>query len=204
MTILSVPFHRQISEFASGTAALEMVVRYHHPSKLTKFSQSKIHNRLRQLQPDPGRTYRAKIEDLVRAAQWRGFQAGWGRVSTSIPTMAQHVRYFIETVRIPLIVCQRRTDQDFSFGHFRVVVGIEGDVVLHDPHPETGGANLRWSLDKLDDYWRTTGAAVSGGVAIWINDTPVSPSPLSSDIPNLWADRDWFPRAPAAQPIHHR
>ena len=198
MTILAVPFHKQMSEFASGAAALEMVVRYHHPSKLTKFSQSKIYNKLKQLAPHSGDAYRTTIDDLIKAADWRGFRTGWGRVSPIIPTMAQHVRYFIETARIPLIVCQRRTDQDFLFGHFRVVIGIEGDVILHDPHPETGGANLCWPLDKLDDYWRTTGANVSGGAAIWIGNTLIGANPLSSDIPNLWADREWFPRTPRA------
>ena len=186
MKTLDVPYFQQTADHACGVAALHMVYKYHRPSKLSKFSQEKIYRRLGK--PDPHAAWdRAMVttDDIVTVARSRTLHAAWGRVDPSKDRLIEQVKFFVEGEQVPLIACQQVLEQPL-FGHFRVILGIsDTEVRFHDPHPQNGGKNMQWPIDRFMDAWRHTGDNVTGGVAIWISKTPVA-SPLDPDQPNYW------------------
>ena len=186
MQILKVPYRKQISESACGVAAFEMAYRYIRPSKLSKFSQEKAHNKRAELSPDKT-DMRVTTYDLIEMAQSRGLRSDWGRVDPFPLRLVGQVRYFTETAKIPLIACQQ-WHEDKTVGHFRVIVGIdEKEVVFHDPEPDVGGPECRLPLLEFIDAWRwSPGKNVTGGVGIWVAKHEIA-SPLGPDAPNPWA-----------------
>ncbi len=194
MTKLTVPFYRQISEHSCGAAALEMVVRYYRRSKSTKFSQTKMFRSFAEHEPLGTGNYRITSDNIISYARNRGFHAGWGRVSPAQEVLKNEVTYFVDNLSIPLIVCQRYTDDLYKLGHFRVIIGIEETgVILHDPDQKSGGAHQEWTWDKLLDHWKQTGPNVTGGVTIWIANDPIPQNPLSPDQPNAWDSHAFSP-----------
>jgi len=194
MTTLTVPFVEQISNCACGAAALEMVVRYYRPSKLTKFSQQKMFSRQSEHEPLGTGNYRITGDNIVSVARGRGFHAEWGRVSPVQEVLINEVTHFVDKLHIPLIACQRYTNDAYMLGHFRVIIGVEkSGVVIHDPDQRTGGASQEWTWGKLLDHWKQSGPNVTGGVAIWIANDPISPNPLAPDQPNAWDSYPWSP-----------
>jgi len=186
---LPVPFRSQITEAACGAAALEMVIRYY--SNVSPFSQRKFVRRLGEREPHGSGRFRISSDDLVNAARARQFLAGWGRVSPDVEALASQLGHFLNA-GVPVIACQRYTDAQPWLGHFRVICALEGQTaIIHDPCPRTGGRALRWSVEKLFDYWRQTGLNVTGGVAIWVAKQPLAIDPLLPDQPNPWGNFRW-------------
>ncbi len=184
MKILAVPYFPQIDPTSCGPAAFEMAYKKLRPSKLSKFSQKKVYGRLKEI--DPGKPqYRVTTDDLVQLALHRSLSAGWGRVSPQPAELISQVQFFLE-FQIPLIACQRYSDEDHQTGHFRVIIGIdEKEVVFHDPCPKIGGEARRKSIEEFIDLWRPTGQNVTGGVGFWIYGEVLTP-PLAPDQPNRW------------------
>jgi ABC-type bacteriocin/lantibiotic exporter with double-glycine peptidase domain len=186
--VLQVPYRQQISEASCGVAAFEMVYRHFRPSKLSKFSQKKIFERLKEPVPGGG-AQRVSTDSLVTEALKRRLSAGWGRVNPSPERLIEQVRFFTESEKIPLIACQQ-WHANPNLGHFRVIVGIdENEVIFHDPEPEHGGKAQHLAIPQFIEAWRLTpGGNVTGGVAIWIAERALA-SPLDPDLPNAWAEQ---------------
>ncbi len=191
--LLEVPYVTQCLPDACGVAALEMVYRYHRPSRLSKFDQRKVFERLREDCLASARQ-RVTSEKLVAVAVERGLSAGWGRLSSDPDQSEAQLTSMLDEQAIPLIVCQRMDDVSFQTGHYRVIVGLDGKtVVYHDPCPDKGGQELALPLrDFLDLSRPTPGGNVTGGVAIWIARKALQ-EPLLPDLPNPWMDWPWFP-----------
>jgi ABC-type bacteriocin/lantibiotic exporter with double-glycine peptidase domain len=185
---LQVRFYKQRSENDCGAAALKMVLQYY--SHNTQFSPARFFRKRAEKEPYGSGNYRITTGEIVVAAKDRSFSAGWRRVSPVLPELIQQVTHFVHTLATPLIACQRVSDREYLCGHFRVIVGIEdAGVVLHDPYSTT----LRWGWEKLSDYWRTTGANVTGGVSIWIAKRPIDGNLLLPNDPNPWDSSIWRP-----------
>jgi ABC-type bacteriocin/lantibiotic exporter with double-glycine peptidase domain len=193
MQVLEVPYRQQISESSCGAAAFEMVYKYLKPSKLSKFSQQKVFNRLKEQTPS-GTNVRMSTNSIMDLARSRGLESDWGRVNPSPERLVEQATHFIETEKLPLIACQQ-WHADKSLGHFRVIIGIdEREVIFHDPEPTVGGAERRLPLHEFIDAWRWTfGGNVIGGVAIWIANRQIK-STLDPDTPNLWASNQHSPQ----------
>ncbi len=183
MTILQVPYREQFLPEACGAAAFEMVFRHFRSSS---FSQRKFYNKYAQ--PHGSGNYRITSKDIVAEATNTNFNADWGRMNPDPAEMARQIGHFVCTEHIPIIACQKYTDQEPHLGHFRVIIGIDGDqVTLHDPCKRTGGKGVQWPISKLRDYWKPTGENVTGGVTIWIADDAVQ-NPLAPNLSNIWAE----------------
>ncbi|MGD9544979.1 C39 family peptidase [Methylocystis sp.] len=192
--ILSIPYCQQRKNDYCGAAALEMVFRYYRPSKLTKFNQDRIFRTLAKREPMGSGSYRINGDDLIETARKRGFCAGWGRVHPNLRALRAQTVEIVVNRGIPLIACQRFTNARPELGHFRVIVGVAADyVVVHDPHPEFGGAAQKWSWEKISDYWRYTGLNVTGGVAIWVAPEPLPDNLLCPGAPNPWPELSGTP-----------
>src|SRR5712691_5278732 len=98
MQVLKVPYREQLSESACGIAAFEMAYKYIRPSKLSKFSQKKVYNRLKEQTPDKT-DVRVTSDALVDLARSRGLKSAWERVNPSPGRLVEQVRYFIEALR---------------------------------------------------------------------------------------------------------
>jgi hypothetical protein len=125
MTELPVRFKPQDLDDACGAAALEMVIRYYRPSKLTKFSQKTVYRHFAKNEPLGTGNYRIDTEAIITTAKGRGFSAGWGRVDMEKANLQRQISYFVETKGIPLIACQQYTDELYQLGHFRVIIGTQ-------------------------------------------------------------------------------
>jgi hypothetical protein len=187
LAMLDVPYFRQFNDMACGAAAFQMAYKYLRPSRHSVFSQQKMLRK--RIKPAASDASRGKVDtvDIIAEARNRGLHADWGRISLDPQRRLDQLAYFIATRRIPVIACQRYTNEEPLLGHFRVLLAAAADqVVLHDPDPKTGGGALKWPMDKFVDFWRCTGRDVTGGVAIWICDAELQ-SPLDPDRPNYWA-----------------
>nr|WP_244500972.1 papain-like cysteine protease family protein [Methyloceanibacter marginalis] len=164
-------------------AAFEMVFR---SLRSSSFSQEKFYQKMAKPEHYGSANLSVDAENIVRLARNRGLHAAWGRVSPDVLAMTNQIACFIDRARVPLIACQRYSDDERHLGHYRVVVGLDDSgVILHDPCPKTGGQAVRWPLTKLHDYWSRTGENVTGGVAIWIAKREIE-CPLDADLPNHW------------------
>lgn len=184
-----MPFFPQRNEWACGAAAFEMAYRYLRPSRLSKLNVDKLFRRNAEGDPHARASARIAIEDIVAAANARGLHSAWGIVSADPIRMVEQLRHFVGTLRIPVIACQRFTDDDRLAGHYRVVYGVSIDgVLLHDPHVGHGGPSQSWSYDKLIAAWRPSGKNVVGGAAIWIAADPLPSNALmpTAGIGDLW------------------
>jgi ABC-type bacteriocin/lantibiotic exporter with double-glycine peptidase domain len=164
--LLQVPYAAQIDPNSCGAAVLEMIYRYY---RISPVDQNDIFNAYKELEPHGSGNFRMSTDSLVRDARRHGLDAGWERANfRSTQDSIAQLRLWVEERRVPLIVCQKFTDRSPLIGHFRIVLGLDrGDIVLHDPSPEVGGAALRWPEAKFMDYWQPTGENVTGGVYIW-------------------------------------
>lgn len=101
----------------------------------------------------------------------RGFISGWSRVNyLNIEDSINLLKILVVDNKIPIIVCQKFTEEQPIIGHFRIVLGIdENFVYLHDPNSEIGGLKLKWSINKFMDFWQWTGDNVTGGVFCFIS-----------------------------------
>lgn len=68
---------------------------------------------------------------------------------------------------IPVLICGQFTKEKSHLGHLRIITYLNKKYVyLHDPHPETGGPNQRWTWKRFIESWQATGPEVTGGVYI--------------------------------------
>jgi ABC-type bacteriocin/lantibiotic exporter with double-glycine peptidase domain len=181
--ILKVRFIKQDSELDCGAAAFEMVYRYHRPSKVTKFDRKKMFAKFRVDDPHAANAPRLNSQTLVDAAVNRGLK---GRLCVAPPSVAGMVAMFkglLYDDKVPIIVCQRLSDEQAVFGHFRVVIGCSDEhVIVHDPRGDNASS---WSADQFFDYLKPTGANVTGGVCIVISVSPISTAVSLNQLPWL-------------------
>jgi len=164
---LKVPYISQINDNACGAAVLEMVYKYYG---LKNISQEDIFNKYKELEPHGSGNLRLSTGSLVQDAKERGFESDWDYVDTNDKISSiELLREATNDFKVPVIVCQKFSDEYPLIGHFRIVVGVEGDIVyVHDPHLKTGGAFMKWKADKFMDFWKKTGENVTGGVFVVI------------------------------------
>ncbi len=165
--LLEVPYVQQFNTNTCGAAVLEMIYKY---NGLKNISQQELMVKYQELEPHGSGNYRMTTDSLITDARARGFNAGWIRVNwESIKDSISLIKVFMD-FGIPVIVCQKFTNELPSIGHFRIVLGIQGEIIyLHDPNIETGGANLEWPISKFMEFWKPTGDNVTGGILCFIN-----------------------------------
>ncbi|RJP43623.1 hypothetical protein C4587_02685 [Candidatus Parcubacteria bacterium] len=161
------PYAVQFNLNACGPAVLEMVYRY---NGLKNISQEKLYSEYQGLEPHGSGNYRMTTDNLVSDARKKGLNSFWARANYE---SSDDVKNLLETLtkqlRIPVIVCQKLSDQYPQIGHFRVVLSIDKDnISLHDPSPDIGGASQKWPIQKFIDFWKPTGQNVTGGIFIVI------------------------------------
>lgn len=166
---IKVPYIKQVNDNACGSAVLEMIYKFYG---LKDVSQEVIFEKYKVLEPHGTGNFRLDTDSLVSDALGRGFLSFWAKVDfNNEQSVADLLRTLVISKKIPLIVCQKFTDekQHEGLGHFRVVVGITNDTVyVHDPHPTFGGAFQEWNIQKFIEYWKPTGNNVTGGVFVVI------------------------------------
>ena len=164
---LKVPYVPQINDNACGAAVLEMIYKYYG---LKNISQEDIFNKYREFEPRGSGNLRLSTDNLVRDAKERGFESIWDRVDTSDKINSiELLRKLTIDFKIPVIVCQKFSDEYPLIGHFRMVVCVKNNIIyVHDPHLKSGGAFIKWKADKFMDFWKKTGDNVTGGVFVII------------------------------------
>lgn len=164
---IGVPYVSQINENACGAAVLEMIYKYYG---LDNISQEGIFNKYKKLEPHGSDNFILSTDSLVSDAQGRGFLSFWARTDyNDKENSSDLLRRLTIDSKIPVIVCQKFTDELPLIGHFRIVVGVRGNIVyLHDPHAKNGGAFKKWEINKFMEFWKPTGKNVTGGVFIVI------------------------------------
>ncbi len=165
MDLLSVPYKSQINNHACGAAALEMVYKFYG---FNDVSQQEIVNQYQEFEPHGSGNLCITTDNLVEDARKRGFHSEWKRANLNLQ-VDDLLTAWVNS-RMPIIVCQKYTDEQPLLGHCRVFLGFDGQYVnFHDPCTETGGSNLRWPKDKFVDFWKATGKNVTGGVYVIIS-----------------------------------
>ena len=103
-------------------------------------------------------------------ARSKGFKTGWARANWSNPLDSISLLQLLTDAGIPVIVCQKFTEEQPLIGHFRIVLGVDKEkIYLHDPNPEIGGPNIEWAIEKFIDFWKPTGDNVTGGILIFVS-----------------------------------
>ncbi len=168
--MLKVPYVAQFNDHACGAAVLQMIYRYYG---LKNISQEQIFKEYKDLEPHGSGNFMIATNDLVLDAKKRGFYSYWKRTDyTNLASSMSLLSHLIEDCHIPIIVCQKFTEQQPQLGHFRVVFGIDKNVIhLHDPYRKTIGKNQKWSYQKFMEFWQPTGSNVTGGVYVVIKRT---------------------------------
>jgi predicted double-glycine peptidase len=173
MQLLKVPYTPQFNINACGAAVLEMVYKYYG---LKKVSQEEILTKYQELEPHGSGNFRITTDNLIQDARTRGFISGWARANYSNELESTALlRILVGEMKIPIIVCQKFTETQPLIGHFRIVLGIDGEsVYFHDPSAEIGGPNIQWPISKFIDFWQKTGDNVTGGIFCFIAKRPRS------------------------------
>lgn len=164
---LSVPYVTQTHLNSCGSAALDMVYKYYG---LKGNFQEDIFKKYRKQNPSSPEDFYVLTDDLINDAIERGFEGScWRRMNLERRDLIiSKLRKLIKK-GVPIIACQQYTKELSYIGHFRVVVCITDKYVyFHDPSPEYGGENIKWSLEKFIDFWRRTGDNVTRGVFLII------------------------------------
>ena len=168
MKLLKVPYIAQFNSNACGAAVLQMIYEYYG---LQDVSQEILFNTYQELEPRGSGNLRMTTDALVQDSRERGFNSGWSRVNySSNEDSINLLKILVLKNKIPIIVCQKFTEDHPTIGHFRIVLGIdEGFVYLHDPNNEIGGPKLKWPINKFMDFWQWTGDNVTGGIFCYIS-----------------------------------
>jgi predicted double-glycine peptidase len=159
---LSVPFHFQETGYYCGPASLEMIFDFYGPD----VSQIEIAEAANTIEYEGTSLY-----DLVRAAHFSNLGVSIGKVlpwnikgySTRELGYAAFSKYDMTLEELeslvadgyPIIVCMAYSQQ-FSSGHFRVVVGYnETHITLHDPWFQSPyeGPNLNMTYPEFLYLW---------------------------------------------------
>jgi ABC-type bacteriocin/lantibiotic exporter with double-glycine peptidase domain len=157
---------KQADDWSCGAACLEMVYRFYG---LTGVSQRHIYNQRRTPDPHKGGKYQITTDSMIADAIARGFDARWFRINlTSAADMDAQIATFLDR-KIPLIACQRLSNDKPLLGHFRIITDRDGSFIYaHDPAINGGGAHQRKAIAAFLEFWKPTGVNVTGGVAIEI------------------------------------
>lgn len=165
-TKLKVPYIRQINENACGVAVLEMVYKYYG---LQDISQQEIMQKYQELEPHGTGNFRITTDNLVSDALSRFFLSFWARADFRNNKNVNQLLTLLINSKIPIIVCQKFTNEQPQLGHFRIVVGIMDNIIfLHDPHQTSGAAYQEWNMEDFLNFWQPTGDNVTGGIFIVI------------------------------------
>jgi hypothetical protein len=180
MSVLDVPYQRQINGDACGAAALAMV----YESFGVKCSQEQIW--LRTACRELGRPPRTKTWLLCADALGLGFSALTIKARDPWQTLrdcaAQNVR----------AILNHRLSNATPAGHYSVLVAIdENHVVLHDPQL---GPERRLSQAELLDLWcrRLSDLEITGRVLLAVARRPRLPHPCATcgcELPQIVACR---------------
>ncbi len=164
---MKIDYIPQININACGAAVLEMVYNYYG---LQGVSQQDLMEKYQELEPHGSGNFRVTTDDLVADARSKGFSTGWARVNWSNSDDSISLLQLLTNAGIPIIVCQKFTEEQSLIGHFRIVLKADKEkVYLHDPNPDIGGANIEWSIEKFIDFWEPTGNNVTGGIFVFIS-----------------------------------
>jgi predicted double-glycine peptidase len=165
--MLAVPYIKQINSNACGAAALEMVYKFYGVENL---SQDQLMQKYQEFEPHGSGNYRMSSDALVNDARERNFDAVLFRADyTDKQNCLALLNDLVEVRRIPVIVCQKFTNEQHLMGHFRVVIGVSEDsVYLHDPFLDVEGNEAQWTLDQFVEFWQPTGENVTGGIGCLI------------------------------------
>lgn len=128
---MKVPHIKQKSETSCGAAALAMVYGYLGKPEET---ESKIFERLKTKRPNVEGEFYIRNIDLAKDSLKHNLSYFIGTVPlSSKKTAFQALKKFL-SLSIPVVACQRVTESS-TFGHCRVVVGIDqnNNITVHDP-----------------------------------------------------------------------
>ena len=168
--MLIVPYTKQISENSCGIACFEMVYRYFKPSKLSKFSQTKVFARF-EVPTDDKLASKVDGASIIKLAIERGFSANWGRLNPIPERLLEQIEFFTETAKVPPIVCQQ-WQGNTARGHYRVIIGVSGrNIVFHDPEDGRGGASMSLPVEAFIEQCKPVLPDVTGGALIWFAQT---------------------------------
>lgn len=168
MKILKIPYIPQININACGAAVLEMVYKYYG---LKDISQQELMDKYQELEPHGSGNFMMTTDNLIQDARARGFNAWWAKANyLSAQDSISLLKLLVEKNGVPVIVCQKFSEQEPLIGHFRIVVGIDDDsVYLYDPYVKLDGSKLQWSVNKFMEFWQPTGQNVTGGIFCFIS-----------------------------------
>ena len=164
---LEVPYIKQINENACGAAVLEMVYKYYG---LNNIFQNEIYNKYKEFEPHGSGNTRISVDDIVFDARERNFISFWARADyNNKENSVNLLKLLTVNFKIPIIVCQKFSDEEPLMGHFRIVVGVKDNIIyVHDPSMGNGSAFEKWEIDKFIRFWEPTGENVKGGIFIII------------------------------------
>lgn len=166
---LEVRHVSQRTELDCGAAAFEMVYKFLRPSRLSKFNADRFFNKRKVIDPHAPQL-RLDTIDLVQAAKGRGLEAKLCVAWPTVDGMVEMLKGLLYDDGVPVIVCQRLSDEMAWSGHFRVVIGCtETEVTFHDPKD---GPSITWPSEKFFDYLKRTGGNVEGGICVVISARP--------------------------------
>ena len=190
-SMLSVPYHRQLTEYSCGDASMEMVLNYFGPD----VDQRQIIDVARST--NASGTY---VFDVVRALRFSRLSGPPPHVPTfafpdQLPSLGYATRAFglrsaarrgdacwaadaraIVAAGSPLILLMWYSDKPADGGHFRVLVGADddGSLVLLDPWDRDGQPRVvRYSEAEFCALWKyqetdpVTGVEFPPYAAVW-------------------------------------
>lgn len=167
ISMLAVPYVKQINPNACGAAVLEMIYKFYG---IEDISQNDLMQKYQEFEPHGSRNYRLSSETLVIDAKERNFDAVLFRANYKDKQDCLAKLYeFVELNKLPVIVCQKFTNEQPLMGHFRLVVGMNEDFIyVHDPFQDIEGNEAEWTSDQFFEFWQPTGEDVTGGIGCLI------------------------------------
>jgi len=163
--MLKIPYIKQENDWTCGPAVLAMLLLYF---KKKEISQVEMFERYKEKDPSGTEDFRIKTTDLVQELRKENFNTGTSKVFLDQENVRSLLDFYINKVKIPIVVCQQLSKEKSLLGHFKVVVGFSNDkVYVNDPHQRKGGEKKELSLEEFISLWEETGPNVTGGIYFW-------------------------------------
>jgi hypothetical protein len=166
-TLLSVPYHHQITSYYCGPASLEMVFDYYGPD----ISQLEIADAARTIHEGTYGSGMKRAAHFSKLSTSKGDEMpgnvtgytarklGYAAFYPDWPFTLDDLKTVIDA-GYPIIVGTLFSEEDHT-GHYRVVVGYNAThVILHDPWSSMGPM-LNWTNYKFLELWCYYGLFVS-------------------------------------------
>lgn len=182
--MLRVPFFVQHDESSCGAAAMQMA--FHHLRPNSNLNPKRLFEKLRQISP-VGST-EVSINALEEEAIARGLAADWGIFSNEPARLKKQLSHFTDVEEVPVVALQQLSDTEPVLGHYRIVIGVDGDTIFyHDPISRLGRATSV-SVDRFIEMWRPSGGSVKGGIGLWMSKKPIERTDILPTrlIKHLW------------------